>query len=556
MKELIWTISACLIFLSCKKNNTSPGPPPSGQSFNYLGATINDSPYNTAGTYNTSINPVIKISFSAPVNEAVTASSISMTSGNAQIPLILSYFKGDSLIAIQPSISLTHLTSYTLNVSTDLHSVSDSALKQNIHLNFVTSIDSSDKFSRISDSSLLTLIQQQTFKYFWDFGHPVSGLSRERNSSGDIVTTGGSGFGIMAILTGIKRNFISRADGLARLSTMTDFLTNKAQRYHGAFPHWMNGVTGVTIPFSTQDDGADIVETAYLMEGLLCARQYFNGADPTETALRNSINNLWDGVEWNWFRQNGQNVLYWHWSPDFAWSSNQTVSGWNEAMIVYVLAASSNIDSNRIPRIVYDNGWARNGAIKNGNTYFGIPLPLGPNLGGPLFFAHYSFLGINPNDLTDAFANYWTQDTAHTKINYSYCIDNPHHFNGYSKSCWGLTASDEQNGYDAHAPDNDDGVISPTAAISSLPYTPAESMEALRFFYYTLGDKLWGTYGFADAFNLSTIWFADSFLAIDQGPEIIMIENYRSAMFWNLFMSCPEIKKGMTDLGFSSPNLQ
>ena len=312
----------------------------------------------------------------------------------------------------------------------------------------------------------------------------------------------------------------------------------------------------MTVPFGTEDDGADIVETSYLMQGLLCARQYFNSTDPAELTLRSAINNLWNGVEWNWFRQNNQNTLYWHWSPDFAWSTNQTVSGWNEALIVYVLAASSNTDSNRIPRTVYDNGWARNGAIKNGNVYYGITLPLGPNLGGPLFFAHYSFLGINPHDLTDAYANYWTQDTAHAKINYSYCVNNPHHFNGYSGSCWGLTASDEQNGYDAHAPDNDDGVISPTAAIASLSFTPTESMQALRFFYYTLGDKLWGSYGFADAFNLSTIWFANSFLAIDQGPEIVMIENYRSGLFWNLFMSCPEIKKGMTDLGFSSPNLQ
>ena len=494
--------------------------------------------------------------FSASINQATATSNVSMTSGNSQIPVLITYDKSDSMMIVQPSSALKHLSNYTLNVSSDLHSTADSPLISNIHLNFVTSVDSTNKFSPISDSALLTLVQQQTFKYFWDFGHPVSGLARERNSSGDIVTTGGSGFGIMAMITGIQRNFISRTDGLSRMTTMVDFLTNKAQRYHGAFPHWMNGATGTTIPFSTQDDGADIVETAYLMQGLLCARQYFNSADPAELALRSSINNLWDGVEWNWFRQNGQNTLYWHWSPDFAWSTNQTVSGWNEALIVYVLAASANIDSNRIPRIVYDNGWARNGAIKNGNVYYGIPLPLGPNLGGPLFFAHYSFLGINPHDLTDAYANYWTQDTAHARINYSYCVTNPQHFNGYSSSCWGLTASDEQNGYDAHAPDNDDGVISPTAAIASLPYTPIESMQALRFFYYTLGDKLWGSYGFIDAFNLSTIWFADSFLAIDQGPEIVMIENYRSGLLWNLFMSCAEIKKGMTSLGFSSPNLQ
>jgi hypothetical protein len=233
---------------------------------------------------------------------------------------------------------------------------------------------------------------------------------------------------------------------------------------------------------------------------------------------------------------------------------NQTITGWNEAFITYVLAASAPVDS--IPRIVYDNGWAGNGAIRNGASYFGVPLPLGPAQGGPLFFTHYSFLGINPHDLSDAYANYWTQDTAHTRINYNYCVANPQGFYGYSPQNWGLTASDDNiSGYSAHSPANDLGIISPTAAISSLPYAPAESMKAIRFFYYTLGDKTWGQYGFTDAFNLSNPWFDSDCVAIDQGPQIIMIENYRSGLLWNLFMSCPEIKSGLKRLGFSSPYL-
>jgi hypothetical protein len=233
---------------------------------------------------------------------------------------------------------------------------------------------------------------------------------------------------------------------------------------------------------------------------------------------------------------------------------NFQVKGWNEALIVYVLAASSNTDS--ITSIVYHNGWANNGGIRNGNSYYGIQLPLGPASGGPLFFAHYSFLGIDPAGLTDLYANYFTQNTAHTQINYNYCKANPKNYYGYSALCWGLTASDDNiNGYSAHAPDNDDGVITPAAAVSSLPYTPVESMNALKFFYYTLGDKIWKEYGFTDAFNLNDVWFADSFLAIDQGPEIVMIENYRGGLLWNLFMSCPEIKRGMKQLGFQSPNL-
>jgi hypothetical protein len=464
-----------------------------------------------------------------------------------------SFQNNDSILVIIPVQPLKFLTRYSVSLTTLLRSKSEGQLQSALNFSLFTKLDSSDKFPRISDDQLLTLIQRQTFKYFWDFAHPTSGLARERNSSGDLVTSGGSGFGIMAIITGIHRNFITRAEGLARMQKIVDFLKNKADKFRGAFPHWLNGATGKVIPFSTKDNGADLVETAFLMQGLLTARQYFNSADAPETTLRNDITALYNAVEWNWFRKGNENVLYWHWSPDYQWEMNHPIRGWNEALIVYVLAASS--PNYSIPKIVYDNGWAQNGTIKNGNTYYGIQLPLGPPNGGPLFFAHYSFLGINPNGLNDAYANYWTQNVAHSLINYNYCKTNPRNFYGYSDSCWGLTASDDPNGYLAHEPNNDNGTISPTAALSSFPYTPAESMKALKFFYYKLGDKIWKEYGFVDAFNLNTPWFANSFLAIDQGPVIIMIENYRSGLLWNLLMSAPEIKKGLKDLGFQSPHL-
>jgi hypothetical protein len=273
--------------------------------------------------------------------------------------------------------------------------------------------------------------------------------------------------------------------------------------------------------------------------------------------LRDSINSIWNKIEWNWFTQNGtQKGLYWQYNPSYTnqsdiWSI--TVTGWNEALITYVLGASSS--SFPITKDVYDNGWAKNGAMKNGNSYYGITLPLGENYGGPLFFEHYSFLGINPNGLTDAYANYQTQTTAHSLINFNYCVNNPKSYFGYSNTCWGLTASDISGGYTASSPTNDGGNIAPTAAISSLPYTPVQSLNALKFFYYTLGDKIWKDYGFVDAFNLNGVWYANSYLAIDQGPIIVMIENYRTGLLWNLFTSCPEIKSGMKYLGFSAPYL-
>jgi hypothetical protein len=550
--EVVFVASMVILF-SCKKNNTM-APPPLMSSFNAVKTTVNDSTNTSLSFFSVSFSPLIKIYLSAPVNTSTVSTSIAFFGGNSAVASNFSYANNDSTLIIQPASPLQPLTTYTVNVSTGLKSVGDSSLKNDIKINFVTQIDSTDKFPQISDSALLTLVEQQTFTYFWNLGDPTSGLARER-ASGATVTTGGSGFGIMSMLVGVQRNFITRSDALSRITTIVNFLTNNVTTYHGAFPHWLNGTTGATIPFSTEDDGADLVETSYMMEGLLCARQYFNSTtDNNEINLRNSINTLWYGVDWEWFRQNGQNTLFWHWSPDYNWSTNQQINGWNEALITYVLAASANTGS--IPKIVYDNGWAGNGSMKNGNSYYGITLPLGPDYGGPLFFAHYSFLGINPNSLSDAYANYWTQDTAHARINYLYCVNNPQHFNGYSDLCWGLTASDDNiSGYSAHSPTNDLGIISPTAAISSLPYTPTESMNALRFFYYKLGDKIWGKYGFVDAFNLSNPWYDNDFLAIDQGPEIVMIENYRSGLLWNLFMSCPEIKTGMKNLGFTSPNL-
>ena len=544
----------CCSFFSCKKKDDPVVTPPQPAGpLNTVALFMNNLPFdnNNIGISNL---PGIKIQFSAALlKSSAGAASIVDAATGTTVATSSSFQNGDSTLLLQPATPLAFLNRYILNVSTDIVSV------QNVHLTtavskfFITRIDSSRKFTLLSDNDLLDTIQKRTFKYFWDFGHPVSGLARERNSSPETVTSGGSGFGVMAIITAVSRNYITRAQGLTRLQTITSFLKNTAQKFHGAFPHWLNGSSGVVIPFSVKDNGADLVETSYLMQGLLCARQYFNGADVAETALRDDINTLWNGVEWDWFRQNNQNVLYWHWSTNYNWDMNVPIKGWNECLITYVLAASSATHS--IPKPVYDNGWASNGAIKNSAPYYGYTLPLGAPSGGPLFFSHYSFLGINPNGLTDAYADYAAQTKNHSLINYSYCKTNPNNFYGYSDSCWGLTASDIQNGYTASSPTNDVGVIAPTAAISSLPYTPAESMKALKFFYYVLGDKLWKDYGFVDAFSLRDPWFANSFLAIDQGPQIIMIENYRSGLLWSLFTSCPEVKTGMKALGFSASYL-
>jgi hypothetical protein len=552
MKRIVILGLAAFTF-GCSKNEGSPTPPVTVETFTVKSVTIDGTA--VSGTPDSvGYSPLIKISFTAPVNRSTATGILLNTSGGASVSYTAGFENADSVITVRPSSPLASITKYNLTISGSVTSKNNKSLPASSSISFITAIDPSDKFQRIPDNELLHLVQRQTFKYFWDFAHPVSGLARERNTSGDLVTSGGSGFGVMAIITGIHRQFISRAEGRARMQKIIGFLKNNAQRFHGAFPHWLNGSTGAVIPFSTKDNGADLVETSYLMQGLLAARQYFDGNDAAETTLRNDINTLWNEVEWSWFRKNGENVLYWHWSPNYFWEMNHPIRGWNECLITYVLAASSTTHS--IPKIVYDNGWAQNGAMRNNGSFFGYNLPLGPPYGGPLFFAHYSFLGINPNNLTDAYASYWEQNRNHTLINYTYCKTNPRGHAGYSDSCWGLTASDDHlTGYMAHEPMNDNGVIAPTAALSSFPYTPTESMQALKYFYYKLGDRMWKEYGFVDAFSIKDAWFAESFLAIDQGPIIVMIENYRSGLLWNLFMSCPEIKTGMRGLGFQSPHL-
>jgi hypothetical protein len=409
--------------------------------------------------------------------------------------------------------------------------------------------------SALTNEALLDLVQRQTLSYFWDFAHPVSGMARERSNPYpsydylDTVTIGGTGFGIMAMLAGAARGFLPSAEVRGRIGKIVAFLEN-ADRYHGVFPHFMSGATGRTIPFYPTDDGGDLVETSFLMVGLLCARQFFCGAAPAEADLRAAIDGLWHAVEWDWYAR-GRDVLFWHWSPRHGWAVDRAITGWNECLITYVLAAAS--PCHAVPPAVYHYGWTDNPLFRNGRSYAGITLPLGPSYGGPLFFSHYSFLGLDPRGLRDRYADYWAQNCAHTLINRAHCVANPHRHGRHGPHCWGLTACDGDAGYGAFCPENDSGVIAPTAALSAMPYTPDESMAALRHFYDELGGDIWGRYGFVDAFNASSGWVASSNLAIDQGPIVVMIENHRSGLLWKLFMSCPEVRAGLGRLGFESP---
>lgn len=414
---------------------------------------------------------------------------------------------------------------------------------------------------QISDDSLLTLVQYQTFQYFWENAEPISGLAPERThmdgiypqNDKDVVTTGGTGFGLMAILVGIERGFISREEGFNHLKKMMDWL-EKADRFHGAWPHWLHGPTGKVKPFSKKDNGGDLVETAFLVQGMITVREYFKNGNAEEQALAAKIDELWKGVEWTWYTKGGENVLYWHWSPEFEWQMNFPVGGYNECLIMYVLAAASPTYS--IKPEVYHQGWARNDSIISTEQSYGLDLVLNhfendEDAVGPLFWAHYSYLGLDPRNLKDKYGDYWKLNQNHALVHYKYCVENPEGYEGYGPNCWGLTSSYSIKGYAGHRPGRDLGVISPTAALSSFPYTPAESMEFLKFLYEPSRDSLVGKYGPYDAFSFEHQWMLPRYLAIDQGPIPVMIENHRTGLLWKLFMSAPEVKQGLDKLGFT-----
>jgi exo beta-1,2-glucooligosaccharide sophorohydrolase (non-reducing end) len=404
----------------------------------------------------------------------------------------------------------------------------------------------------MSDDELLSSVQEATFRYFWHYGHPVSGLAREGMGDADRVTSGGSGFGIMAILVGAERGFISREAAAGRLLTTMTFLEEKASRYHGAWAHWLNGRTGQTIPFSRYDDGGDLVETSFLMQGILTARSYFIRDNPAEREIRQRATKLWQEMEWDWYlgQPKGEQLL-WHWSPNNGWRMNHRIGGhFNECLITYLLALAS--PTHPIPASCYTNGWIGPDPRRfaNGNSYFGIRQPVGWPMGGPLFFTHYSFLGFDPRPWSDLCCNYFENNRAISQIHRAYAIANPGKHAGYGENVWGLTASRGPDGYRAFEPRQDGGTVAPTAALSAMPYTPRESMAALKHYYHGLGQRLWGDFGFRDAFNLDRNWYERGYLAIDQGPIVVMIENHRTELCWRLFMANEEVPRALRATGW------
>lgn len=419
----------------------------------------------------------------------------------------------------------------------------------------------------LSVDELMTMVQEASCRFYVEAAEANSGMALE-NIPGrrQMIATGASGFGIMAILCGTERNFMSRESSVAQMLKILQFL-EKADSFHGVFPHFLDGSTGLTEPFfGRRDNGADLVETAFLFLGLLAARQYFSRDNQSEQLIREKITRLWERAEWDWFRKTSDSkFLYWHWSPDQGWIINHPLIGWNETMVAYLLAIAS--PTHAVPAKMYYTGWANQDSTGweyrsawsrttdgagyiNGNTYYGQKLDVGVSNGGPLFFTHYSYLGYDPHAITDRYTNYFVNNQKIAKINYLYCVENPKQYDGYGSDAWGLSASDGPYDYSANEPVpwQDIGKLTPTGALASFPYTPEESLRALRHYYYDLGSFLWGPYGFRDAFIPGENWCSEIYMGLNQAPIVVMIENYRTGLIWDLFMKDPDIQNGMRKL--------
>jgi exo beta-1,2-glucooligosaccharide sophorohydrolase (non-reducing end) len=455
----------------------------------------------------------------------------------------------------------------------DVHRFSDFIGKVDITAQYrVAAVDREDHASPLSasaraatrelnDEELLTMLQEAAFQYYWQAPGKNSGMAHE-NVPGDdrFVATAATGFGISALVVAVDRHFVTRDEGLGRLEKILGFL-ERAPRYHGAWSHYMDDTTGQSMAlFGMYDNGGDIVETSYLMQGLLTARQYFHGPTPREKSLYSRITHLWEDVEWDWYKETDQSpFLYWHWSPQWGYLIHHPLIGFNESLAAYLLAIAS--PTHPVSADLYYSGWAsqseraleyrqgwsgsRDGReYRNGNSYYGIKLDVGVGTGGPLFFTHYAFMGFDPHRLHDRFtSSYFDNSRNMALINRAWCMDNPKHFIGYGPDAWGLTASFGFNGYSTPAPDtaSDEGTITLTGALSSFPYTPEASMAAFKHYYRDLGAELWGIYGPRDNYNPTQHWVSFHSMGLNQAPIVAMVENYRSGLLWKTFMSNPEI---------------
>lgn len=413
------------------------------------------------------------------------------------------------------------------------------------------------------DEAVLDDIQRRHFKYFWELTNSVNGLVPDRanpanNTAASSIAA--TGFGLTAYIVGVERGFITRQQAAERTLTTLRFFADAPQSsastdvtgYKGFFYHFLNRDTGYRDKADTE---LSTIDTALLLAGVLSSQSYFDGDNETETEIRELADRLYRAVEWKW-AMNGGSKMTMGWSPENGFLPH-VWSGYNEAMILYILAFGSPDASKKIDGSIWNN-WT---ATYHWDKFHGYDMV---NF-SPLFGHQYSHIWVDFKGIRDSYMrgkalDYFENSRRATMSNRAYCIANPKGFKGYGENIWGLTASDGpggyfgKEGYYARGASAlwiyDDGTIAPTAAGGSFPFTPEESYNALTAMKKYNGGVLWTQYGFWDAFNPQVDWVAEWWLGIDQGPILIMIENYRTGLVWNLMKKNPYIASGLKAAGF------
>ena len=383
--------------------------------------------------------------------------------------------------------------------------------------------------SRLGDNQLLDLVQRAAFEYFVHESNTANGLVKDfcRVKTKDkmpMTSTAATGFGLASLCVGASRGWISDDVAKTRILATMKFFRNDAESEHGFFYHFLDGETGRR----WDESELSSVDTALLLAGMLTAAHYYPG-----TQIETLAQEIYKNVDWQWMMAGGR-TLCMGWKPEEGFL-NVRWADYCELMIIYLLALGS--PTHPIPA----DAWYQWGRMLNQfeNEKF-IACP-------PLFTHQYSHTFVDFRGMRDEEANYFTNSILATQANRKWCVANAKKFQTYREGFWGLTACDGPSGYMAYgAPYGvDDGTVAPTAAISSIVFTPQESLSAIRLMLEKLGPKVWGRYGFIDAFNLEQKWFSNKYLGIDLGPMVLMIENHRTGLIWKTFMKEPAIQKAM-----------
>ncbi len=409
-----------------------------------------------------------------------------------------------------------------------------------------------------TDDDFLDFLEHASFDFFWYESNPDNGLIKDRSSSTSASSIASVGFGLSSICIGVDHGWITRLEGRARvLATLGTFWHGPQSSasagvlgYKGFFYHFLDMNTATR----SGDTELSSIDTGLLLAGILDAGQYFTETDSVETGIRALADSIFNRVDWIWMTDGGSSLTM-GWYPDAAGNHGSGFIparwiGYNEGMVLNLLGLGAV--NSQLPASVW-NSWVSGYTQETyaGYTFVGFP---------PLFGHQYSHCWVDFRNIADAYMRgmgitYAENTRRATLAQRQYCVANPGHFASYGQNLWGLTACDgpPPNGYAARgAPpaQNDDGTIAPTAAAGSLPFASEVSLPALRYMYSQYRTSIWSPYGFRDAFNLQASWWGPDEIGIDEGPIVLMVENYRTQSVWNRFMKSPVIQLGLERAGF------